>query len=118
MATFDVERIHSENADVTIVALVGELDLTVESELSERLEELAGLPALVVDLNRVHFVDSAALHCLFRLARDRGRDSLLAFVLEPTSPIATTLAIVELGRAAPLEATLDEALRALASTAA
>ena len=118
MATFDVERIHSEKADVTIVALVGELDLTVESELSERLEELAGLPALVVDLNRVHFADSAALHCLFRLARDRGRDSLLAFVLEPTSPIVTTLAIVELGRAAPLEATLDEALRALASTAA
>ena len=97
------------------MALVGELDLTVASELTEQLEELAGVPALVIDLNRVHFIDSAALHCLFRLARDR--DTSLAFVLEPTSPIATTLAIVELGRAAPLKATLDEAVRALASTA-
>jgi anti-anti-sigma factor len=116
MATFEVEQIDSEQTDVRVVALVGELDLTVADELTERLGELAALPALVIDLNRVHFIDSAALHCLFQLARDRG--SSLAFVLDPTSPIATILAIVELGRAAPLKATLDEAVRALASTAA
>ena len=107
MATFEVERIDSEQTDVTVVAIVGELDLTIASELTERLEALAEVPALVVDLNRVHFIDSAALNCLFLLARDH--DSL-AFVLEPTSPIATTLAIVQLGRAAPLRATLDEAV--------
>ncbi len=114
VATFDVERIDSEQTDVTVVAIVGELDLTIASELTERLEELAELPALVVDLNRVHFIDSAALNCLFLLARDH--DSL-AFVLEPTSPIATTLAIVQLGRAAPLRATLDEAVSALTPAA-
>ena len=114
VATFDVEQTESEHTDVTVVALVGELDLTVASELTERLEEHAQFPALVIDLNRVHFIDSAALHCLFRLARDH--DSL-AFVLEPTSPIATTLAIVELGRAAPLRATLDEAVSALTPAA-
>lgn len=110
VATFDLERTDTEQTDVTVVALVGELDLTIASELTERLEELASAPALVIDLNRVHFIDSAALLCLFRLARDHGA---LAFVLEPTSPIATTLAIVELGRAAPLRATLDEAVSAM-----
>jgi len=110
VGTFEVERTDTEQTDVTVVALVGELDLTIASELTERLEELAGVRALVIDLNRVHFIDSAALHCLFRLVRDH--DSL-AFALEPTSPIATTLAIVELGRAAPLRATLDEAVSAL-----
>jgi anti-anti-sigma factor len=114
MATFDLERTDTERTDVTVMALVGELDLTIAGELTERLEELAGVPALVIDLNRVHFIDSAALQCLFLLARDH--DSL-AFVLEPTSPIATTLAIVELGRAAPLRATLDEAVSALTPTA-
>ena len=90
VATFEVERIDSEQTDVTVVAIVGELDLTIASELTERLEALAEVPALVVDLNRVHFIDSAALNCLFLLARDH--DSL-AFVLEPTSPIATTLSV-------------------------
>lgn len=115
MATYDVERIDSEQTDVSVVALVGELDLTVASELTERLEALAEVHPLVIDLNRVHFIDSAVLHCLFRLARDR--EQTLAFVVEPTSPIATTLAIVELGRAAPLAATVDEALRALTANA-
>ena len=114
VATFEVERTDTEQTDVTVVALVGELDVTIASELTEQLEELAGVRALVIDLNRVHFIDSAALHCLFRLARDH--DSL-AFALEPTSPIATTLAIVELDRAAPLWATLDEAVSALTPAA-
>ena len=115
VTTFDVELTETELTDVTVAALVGELDLTVASELTERLEEsTAEASALVIDLNRVHFIDSAALHCLFRLARDH--DSL-AFVLEPTSPIATTLAIVELGRAAPLRATLDEAVSTLTPAA-
>ena len=114
VATFDVELTDTEQTDVTVAAFVGELDFTNASELTERLEELARVPALVIDLNRVHFIDSAALHCLFRLARDHGS---LAFVLDPTSPIATTLAIVELGRAAPLRATLDEAVSALTPAA-
>ena len=41
MATFDVERIDTEQTDVTVAAIVGELDLTNASELTERLEELA-----------------------------------------------------------------------------
>ena len=113
MATFDVELTDTEQTDVTVAALSASSTSPTRASSPSELE-LARVPALVIDLNRVHFIDSAALHCLFRLARDHGS---LAFVLDPTSPIATTLAIVELGRAAPLRATLDEAVSALTPAA-
>jgi anti-anti-sigma factor len=54
----------------------------------------------VIDLNRVSFIDSAALHVLFTLAR--GRRDGLVIVVEPTAQIARTLAIAGLDRAATL----------------
>jgi anti-anti-sigma factor len=114
VTTYDLKHVESDDPEIAVVALSGELDLTIAGELAERLDELAAVPDLVLDLNGVVFVDSAALHRLFRLARERGS---LALVLEPTSPIATTLAIVELGRVAPITATVEEAKHALAAVA-
>jgi anti-sigma B factor antagonist len=94
MSTYELELDDSGAPGVVVASLSGELDLTNARELEERLE--AAAPAdmiLVVDLNRVVFIDSAALHVLFKLALDRGRDRL-SLVVEPTAPIVRTLDIV------------------------
>jgi anti-anti-sigma factor len=112
VATYELETIEAGEPGPTALALVGELDLTNASELAERLRELAEVPKLVLDLNRVVFIDSAALHRLFQLARDRQPDGL-ALVLDPASPIARVVDIVELARVARVATTLEDASRAL-----
>jgi anti-anti-sigma factor len=110
VASYDLERVEpTEEGGIAQIVLSGELDLTNAAELEERLEEVAteGTP-VVVDLNRVVFIDSAAIHGLFRVARNRGPDGI-AFVVEPTAPVAATLGIVELHRAATVAASFEDA---------
>ena len=94
MSTFEIETGH-EDGEVRLL-LGGELDLTNARELELRLDEAAPADTrLVLDLNGVTFVDSAALHVFFKLVRVRG-DSRVAFVVDPEASIASTLAIVGL----------------------
>ena len=64
----------------------------------------------MVDLNRVVFIDSAALHVLFKVARQRGRERL-ALVVEPTAAIVRTLDIVGMKDAVRIARSLEEASR-------
>jgi anti-anti-sigma factor len=89
-------------------SLSGELDLTNARELEERLQEAAPTGStLVVDLNRVVFIDSAALHVLFKIARHLAPGSLV-LVLDPDAPVARTLDIVDMKDAARVIASRDE----------
>jgi anti-anti-sigma factor len=101
MATFALEPQETED-DLVHVEVVGELDLTNVKDFERQLGELepGDSAALLLDLNRVVFIDSAALHALFRLSRRLGRERF-GIVLAPTAPIARTLAIVGLSQAAP-----------------
>jgi len=113
VSTYELEHHEPDESGVEVVALAGELDLTNASSLERRLETAVGSEqALVVDLNRVVFIDSAALHCFFRLARACGR-SRLALVVGPTAAIARALEIVHLGGAVTVAPTLDAARAAL-----
>ena len=112
MTTYELDRMELGEGGLACFALSGELDLTNADELARRLDDLAnGHTAVVLDLTRVAFIDSAAIHRLFRIARERRLS--VAFVVEPGAPIATTLEIAGLGRAAPVAATLEEAKTAL-----
>jgi anti-anti-sigma factor len=93
---------------VTIVALAGEVDLTNAPEIERRLEQMFGAGGLVLDLNGVTFLDSAALHMLFRLARSAGSVTSFGIVLEPTAVVARTLAIVGMAEVATIRPTVDE----------
>ena len=108
--TFEVD-----DSGVALVALAGELDLTNVDDLEEDLRTVTNGSPLVLDLNRIVFIDSAALHRLFLIVRERGARAV-AFVIEPTAPIARTLSIVELGRAATVAPTVPEAVAALRRT--
>lgn len=81
----------------------GQLDLTNAVELEERLAELSATDGtrLVLDLNRVVFVDSAALHVLFRIARRLGRERF-GIVLDPATAIGRTVEIVGLSKVVTL----------------
>lgn len=110
MAGFEFDRVACDDPDVAVVVLRGEIDLTNARELAERLEEYPATGMLVLDLNGVSFVDSAALHCLFRIARERGGPSGLTLAVDPAAPICATFRIVQLERAAPIVPTVTDAL--------
>jgi anti-anti-sigma factor len=112
VATFELEHDAGRDSKVTLVLLTGELDRTNVDNLDDRLAAIGDALPLVLDLSRLLFVDSAALQRLFRIARERGPRGV-AFVVEPSAPVAATLAIVELGRAAPIVWTRDEAVAAV-----
>jgi anti-anti-sigma factor len=107
MSVYDFEVGASGGTGPNVVILGGELDLTNARELEERFEALDADRALVIDLDRVTFVDSAALHVIFKLVRSRHA-SPPAFVLDPASRIARTLAIVKLDDVARVAASLEE----------
>ncbi len=111
MSPFELEHQETEDPDLLHVAVSGELDLTNARELEDRVRELTAGEAslLVLDLNRVVFIDSAALHVLFRTAR-RGRTGI---VLAQTAPVARTVEIVGLSNAAVVGESLDAVLAAL-----
>ena len=115
MPPFELEQQETDDPRVTHVNVVGELDLTNARELEERLEELSSADGsvLVLDVNRVVFVDSAALHGLFRVARRLGKDRF-ALVLAPGAPIARTLEIVGFPQAAVTGESVDRVLGRLA----
>lgn len=93
MSVYELELDETRAGGWVVAALSGELDLTNARELEERLVGLPRSELLVVDLNRVAFIDSAALHVLFRLARQLGPDALV-IVLDPDAAISRTFDIV------------------------
>lgn len=107
MSAYDLELEETVAPDVA-VSLSGELDLTNARELEERLCTAAPPGSLlVVDLNRLVFIDSAALHVLFKVAR-HVRPGSLVLVLEPDAPVARTLEIVGMRDAARILASREQ----------
>jgi anti-anti-sigma factor len=101
-------RVSEKDDGFTLVELAGELDLTNAAEVERGLEQIAGTGGLVLDLNRVSFVDSAALHMLFRIARRLGTQQRFGIVLEPTALVARTLTIVGLDEVTTIRPTVSE----------
>jgi anti-anti-sigma factor len=104
--SYELEISESLLDGVAVVVLAGELDLTNAAEVERRLEQAATDRGIVVDLNGVTFLDSAALHMLFRVARRPGPP--LGIVLEPTALVARTLRIVGLHEVAAIRPTVEE----------
>ena len=97
--------------DVVIAALTGEIDISTVAQLRERLFELAGDGGtLIVDLNRVTFIDSAGLAALVGTARRAAAHggSLHAVCSQPQT--RKLLWMTGVDRRIPLAATVDGAL--------
>ena len=102
---------------VVIAAVTGEIDLSTVTGLRERLSGLTDSGrTLIVDLNRVTFIDSAGLGALVGAARRAAAHggSLHAVCARPQTRKLLWLTGVD--RRIPLAATVDGALMALAAT--
>jgi anti-sigma B factor antagonist len=97
--------------DAVIAAVTGEIDISTVAQLRERLFELAGNGGtLIVDLNRVTFIDSAGLAALVGAARRAAAHggSLHAVCSRPQT--RKLLWMTGVDRRIPLAATVDGAL--------
>ena len=102
---------------VVIVAVTGEVDISTVTRLRERLSELTdGGQTLIVDLNRVTFIDSSGLGALIGAARRAAAHggSLHAACARP--PTRRLLWLTGVDRRIPLAATVDGALLFLAAS--
>jgi len=100
-----------------IAEVTGDIDISTASQLRVRLFELAdGGQTLIVDLNRVTFIDSAGLGALVGAARRAATQggSLHAVCARPQTRKLLWLTGVD--RRIPLAATVDGALMFLAAS--
>jgi anti-sigma B factor antagonist len=102
---------------VVIAAVAGDIDISTVPRLRERLFKLAdGGGTLIVDLNRVTFIDSAGLGALVGAARGATAHdgSLHAVCARPQTRKLLWLTGVD--RRIPMAATVDGALMFLATS--
>jgi anti-anti-sigma factor len=95
-----------------VVAPVGDVDLTNAHDL--RTAILAALShdnaAVIVDLSRTQYLDSAGIRILFSIARRlEERRRRLAIVAPPEAPVTRLLSIVDIESLASLHPTVEAA---------
>jgi anti-sigma B factor antagonist len=99
---------------VVIVAVSGDIDISTVARLRERLSGLAdGGGTLIVDLNRVTFIDSAGLGALVGAARRAAAHGTSLHVVCVRSQTRQLFHLTGLDRQLHLARTLTEALQAL-----
>jgi len=77
LSNIDIDIV--ERDGVVVVALEGEVDLCAAPELEATLNRVAAGPAssIVVDLDRVSFMDSAGVHVLLQFSLAHGNGTRL-----------------------------------------
>ena len=106
----------SRERGVVIAAVTGDVDISTVAQLRECLFELADGGTLIVDLNRVTFIDSSGLGALVGAARRAAAHggSLHAVCARP--PTRRLLWLTGVDRLIPQAATVDGALMFLAAS--
>ena len=107
-------RVSEERRDSTVIAILdGELDASSVGEVAVVLRRLVEnrVTRVVVDLERVIYMDSAGINLLYAVGGDlSARQQQLHLVVVPGSPIERTLKIVGADRAFPAHASREAAL--------
>jgi anti-anti-sigma factor len=103
-----------EHRDGSVVAhLSGEVDMSNATYVRDQL--LTSMPneaiALVLDITGCRYLDSAAIEVLFDLSRRLARRRQeLRLVMPPNSVLRRVIELTEVGTAAPVFESLDQAL--------
>ncbi|HEY0933732.1 MAG TPA: STAS domain-containing protein [Trebonia sp.] len=103
--------------DVVIVEVTGDIDLSTVAGLRERLFALAdsGQP-LIIDLNRITFIDSTGLGVLVGVARRASVHGGSLHVVCSRPQTRNLLWLTGVDRRVPLSATVDGALMLLTAS--
>jgi len=107
----------SRERGVVIAAITGDIDMSTVAGLRERLFELAdsGQP-LIVDLNRVTFIDSTGLGVLIAAARRAAAHGATVHAVCSRPQTRKLLWLTGVDRRIPLTATVDGALTLLTAS--
>ena len=110
MASFAFE--HEPVASSHLIIASGELDLTAIDEMSTLFAmAIAGTRgAVILDLNRVHFVDSTALATILQGARELQRVGKRLLVVAANGPVRSLLEITGLAQSFRLHDTRADAI--------
>ncbi len=107
-------RVQEERLDSTLmIVLDGELDASSVGEVAVKQRRLVENQAmrLVVDLERVGYLDSAGINLLFAISNElTARQQQLHLVVAEGSPIERTLMVVGADRAFPVHGSREAAL--------
>ena len=102
---------------VVIAAVTGDIDMSTVAGLRERLFALAdGGESLIVDLNRVTFIDSTGLGVLIGTARRAAARGASVHAVCSRPQTRKLLWLTGVDRRIPLTATLDGALTLLGAS--
>jgi anti-sigma B factor antagonist len=113
-----VHRITVENEELPArVTATGELDAFVASDLSAAFDDVDDAPLVLVDLERVSFLDSTALGLVVRAVREIGERGGVARVVLPASTARRIFEITTLDRVLPIADSPEEGLAALSAGA-
>jgi anti-sigma B factor antagonist len=105
-------RIEDE-AGASIVALVGELDLSTIPRMENPLfEEVRQRPAVLVDLSKLSFIDSSGIGVLIQAFR-QSNGTPMHIVIGPGSQVERVFRIAGIEQALPVYSDRAEALGAL-----
>jgi len=99
---------------LSVVAVIGELDLSTAARWDEDVQAATrGSSAVVLDLSRVRFVDSAGVRTLFRWVLTAERRGIRMVVVAPhDGPVWRLLDILDLESLAPVCDNREEAMQA------
>jgi anti-sigma B factor antagonist len=100
---------------VVVARLEGELDLSNVRGVGEaiRRDVSNDVRALVVDLTGVTYLDSAAIHVLFRLHTRLHERAQRLWIVVADAPVAATLGLAGVLNSIPTAPSVEAALRAL-----
>jgi anti-anti-sigma factor len=106
-----------EGGSRTVVRLVGEADVTTRALWDALDAEAAKKPRLLlVDVSRLAFIDSSALHEIVRAYRWLRADGCLLALISPSPGVARVLQLSALDQVIPVHNSLEEAGAQLPST--
>jgi anti-sigma B factor antagonist len=114
LATLETEG----QGDVVIARVSGELDISNAESTGDAIASSVTAEArgLVVDFSSLDFLDSSGISMLFRLARELDEHRQILRVVAPGgAAVARVLEIVDFQRAAPIDATVEEAVAGVQS---
>lgn len=107
---------HESIGDIEVFRVVGEVDVSNVSTLSEQLLGSVSnqARAVILDLSNTTYIDSSGISLIFDAAsgvKDRRRE--LRLVVVPSSFVAEVLSAVSIDESVPIDAVLEDALEAL-----
>jgi anti-anti-sigma factor len=100
--------------NLTIARILGDIDTSNADRIEQTLQGVAGAKdigrGMIVELNGVEYLNSAAIKILFGLAEQlRARGKQVRVVIDDRTPMRKVLAIIHLERLVPIDRTVEEA---------